>query len=290
MFELNHVLSFAFIGGDLRQLRVISGLLSEGHSIKTFALDTPSLLGVHRCETLNDCILNTDVVVLPLPYSSGSELLNAETTVYIREIVAAMQQGQILLAGRTDGYLKALAELHQIRLADYMEREEFSVLNTIPTVEGALEIAMRETPYTIHGSTCLVMGYGRIGKLLSKSLYSLGAETHVSARKHSDLAWIKAQGLTGIKNQELEHIIGNYHIIFNTIPSTVLDYRLLSKIPNDSLIIDLASKPGGVDFDTAQELGKKVIWALSLPGKVAPQTAGDIMKDTIKNILEELGV
>lgn len=287
---MNHVLSFAFIGGDLRQLRVISGLLSEGHNIKTFALNTDSLFGVENATSLSDCIHGADVVVLPLPYSSSPKMLNAEISVGIGEIFSAMEKGQILLAGRTDNYLKALAELHQVRLADYMEREEFSVLNTIPTVEGALEIAMRETPYTLHASKCLVLGYGRIGKLLSKSLHALGAITHVSARKHSDLAWIKAQGMTGIKNQDLIHLIGNYQIIFNTIPVTVLDYHMLSKIPNDCLIIDLASKPGGVDFNTARDLGKKVIWALSLPGKVAPQTAGDIMKDTIINILTELGV
>ena len=70
----------------------------------------------------------------------------------------------------------------------------------------------------------------------------------------------------------------------------ILDFKLLSKVRESSLIIDLASRPGGVDFETARNLGRKVIWALSLPGKVAPDTAGDIMKETIVNILEELGV
>ena len=57
----------------------------------------------------------------------------------------------------------------------------------------------------------------------------------------------------------------------------------------DTLIIDLASKPGGVDMDAARDLGVKVIWALGLPGKVAPVTAGNIIKETICNIFSESG-
>jgi len=48
--------------------------------------------------------------------------------------------------------------------------------------------------------------------------------------------------------------------------------------------------PTGVDFEVAQSLGINVIWALSLPGKVAPVTSGKIIKDTIINILTEMGV
>ena len=48
--------------------------------------------------------------------------------------------------------------------------------------------------------------------------------------------------------------------------------------------------PAGVDFDAAKSLGLKVIWALSLPGKTAPVTSGAIIKDTIMNIINDLGV
>ena len=68
----------------------------------------------------------------------------------------------------------------------------------------------------------------------------------------------------------------------------VLNFRVLSKTKPDVLIIDLASKPGGVDFDSAKQLDVKVIWALALPGKCAPVTAGKIIKNTVENILNEL--
>ena len=66
-----------------------------------------------------------------------------------------------------------------------------------------------------------------------------------------------------------------------------MDEARLWKLQSDALIIDLASKPGGVDFDTASRLGRKTVWALSLPGKVAPITAGDMIACTIRNILKE---
>ena len=79
-------------------------------------------------------------------------------------------------------------------------------------------------------------------------------------------------------------------IIFNTIPSLILNDEILTKVKKDALIIDLASKPGGIDFDAAKSYGLKVIWALSLPGKIAPVSSGAIIKDTIMNIIKELGV
>ena len=61
----------------------------------------------------------------------------------------------------------------------------------------------------------------------------------------------------------------------------------LSRFADDTIFIDLASKPGGIDFASAQELGKKVIWALGLPGKTAPVTSGEIIAETIDNMLIE---
>ena len=293
---MNKFLNISFIGGDQRQIRVISGFSKMGCNIKTFGFENatfPSGINVNFSGSAKECIAGADVIILPLPYNTGEDILNntfSDTKIYISDIVSNISEKQILFAGRVDNRLKALAELYNIKLIDYTEREELSVLNSIPTVEGAIEIAINKTPYTIHGSRSIVLGHGRIGKLLSRALYALGSHVSVAARKHSDLAWIKAAGFTPVQFKNLEDSIGNYDIIFNTVPVMILDYKMLSKIPDTSLIIDLASRPGGVDFKTAASLKKTVVHALSLPGKVAPDTAGDIIKDTICNILEELGV
>lgn len=170
------------------------------------------------------------------------------------------------------------------------EKINSHIPNAVPTAEGAIEIAITETPFTIHGSKSLVLGYGKIGKILSKDLYALGAQTYVEARKYADLAMIEGHGYEPLPLDNLKDHIHEFDIIFNTIPSLILDDEILTKVKKDALIIDLASKPGGIDFDAAKAYGLKVIWALSLPGKIAPVSSGAIIKDTIMNIIKELGV
>ncbi|MEG0692813.1 MAG: dipicolinate synthase subunit DpsA, partial [Oscillospiraceae bacterium] len=123
--------------------------------------------------------------------------------------------------------------------------------------------------------------------VLSRMLSCMGAKVTVSARKFSDIAWIQVNGYSSIHTCDLAEVISTQQLIFNTVPATVLDENLLSQVKKDCLLIDLASKPGGIDFDTAKRLGLKTIWALSLPGKVAPISAGKIIFDTIQNIESE---
>ena len=169
-----------------------------------------------------------------------------------------------------------------------MDREELVVLNTISTAEGAIQIAMEETTRTIHESNVLVLGVGRVGKILANMLKGIGANVFCEARKNVDLAWIKAYGYEPIRLNELENSLGKFNIIINTIPSIILEEKQLEKVNKDCLIIDLASNPGGIDRNSAKKLGIKTIWALSLPGKVAPLTSAEFIKDTIYNILKEM--
>ena len=119
-------------------------------------------------------------------------------------------------------------------------------------------------------------------------LQGVGANVYCEARKNVDLAWIRAYGYIPIHQKEIEKQIDKYDIIMNTIPSMILDKQILKKVSKNCVIIDLASNPGGVDRQEAKKLGIKVIWALSLPGKVAPLTSAEYIKDTIYNIFEEL--
>ena len=118
----------------------------------------------------------------------------------------------------------------------------------------------------------------------------MGAEVTVSARRYSDLAWIEVNGYRAVHNKDIIKSADSYDVIFNTAPALILDEAVLKIINPDSIVIDLASKPGGVDFQKAKDLGLKVIWALSLPGKTAPLTSGKIIKETVSNILYEEGV
>lgn len=286
---------FLICGGDLRQASVANRLYDYGYKVSVYGFSDTSQFNdkIQIHTSIDQALKDVDIIILPLPCTVDNEIVNMPMSaekLYITDLLKKMNKNQIIVAGKISKKLYNIAQMYNIYTADYFEREELIVLNVIPTVEGALQIAMEETAITIHGSRCLVMGYGRIGKMLSKSLRDLGANVTVYARSLADLAWIKANALKGISTSQIKDVIAKQDIIINTIPAIVLDEEMLSMISPETLIIDLASKPGGVDFEKANKLGKKVIWALSLPGKVAPITAGEIISDTIINLIDELGV
>lgn len=284
--------SSTIIGGDLRQVHLAKLLIDEGFLVKTFGFDKNSERST-QLTNQNDihlAIINSDIIILPLPFSTDGITINtplSNNIVYLKDFYENILPHQLVVGGRLDEKAFSEAGRHGFKIIDYFEREELTVLNAIPTAEGALQIAMEELPITIHGSNCLITGFGRISKLLSRMLSSLGAKVTVCARKYSDIAWIKAFGYNYTHYANLNDVINNFDIIFNTVPSLIFSEKELLSIKNEALIIDLASKPGGVDLLVAGRLGKKVIWALSLPGKVAPYTSGEIIKETIMNIISE---
>ncbi len=150
-----------------------------------------------------------------------------------------------------------------------------------------MQIALEEMGVTLHRARALVLGYGRVGKLTAHRLAALGARVTVAARGCEALAWAEAYGHDTLRLSRLSGGLGNYDLVINTVPSRVLDRALLSELKEGCLVIDLASKPGGVDFQGAAELGVRCVWALSLPGKVAPISAGAALRDTIYNMLRE---
>ena len=160
----------------------------------------------------------------------------------------------------------------------------------MPTAEGAIQLAMEELPITLHGARVLVIGYGRLGRVLADRLAGLKARVSVAARRYADLAWAENCGYGVEHTGQLEGWLCGYDLVVNTVPVRVLREAELADLKPGCLVIDLASKPGGVDFDAAARLGVMAFWALSLPGKVAPVTAGKSIKTTIYNILTELGV
>lgn len=280
------------LGGDTRQIFCANALSLSGFETVIFGFDKyKDEIGLcTKCDSLSDAVSFCDIVVLPVPACSDECHINMPLSSKIlscKELFDVLSPFKTVFYGKYSKTIDSLAKSKNIKLYDYYLRDEFQIANAVPTSESALAIAINETPVTIFESKCLVMGYGRIGKILCKYLKSLGATVFASARKHSDFSWISANGYIPVHTNEIESIIDKCDIIFNTIPEIILKDDLLKKISKKTLIIDLASKPGGVDFESAKKEGLDVIWALSLPGKTAPVTAGNILCKTILNILSE---
>ncbi len=80
---------------------------------------------------------------------------------------------------------------------------------------------------------------------------------------------------------QLSKNVSDYDFIFNTIPSLVLTENILNNVHKDTTIIDIASKPGGTDFDACKSLGINARLCLGLPGKYSPKTSAKIIYNSI---------
>lgn len=280
------------VGGDLRIVKLIEMLNNDGYKVYTYALENSEELlnldGVEMCPTLEEAVSYSKVVVGPVPLSSDRRRISSpfgRNVVELEDFITALK-GKYLIAGNIN--ISDKLEEMGVQSIDLLKREEFSVLNTIATAEGTIQIAMEETQRTVHGTNVLIMGFGRIGKVLAKMLDGIGAKVYCEARKNEDISWIKAYGYNPIHLNDLDENLGKFDIIINTIPFQLLSAEKLDLVKPEAVIIDLASNPGGVDRKAAREKGLKVIWALSLPAKVAPLTSAEFIKETLYHVLKEL--
>ena len=276
------------IGGDLRQLTLADELRKDGYDVSVFGFTDKISYDYNTTDI--DIVLDSEIIILPVPVSFDGVYINtpySDSKLTVAELCEKLNPVSLVFGGCISDTLSQTLTKKGIKHRDYMLRDELAIKNAVPTAEGAIEIAISETPITLHNSNCLVLGYGKVGKILAKSLDALGAKTYVSARKYADLALIEGHGCYPLTVNEAKTRLGEFDIIFNTVPALILGDTELHRIRRDALVIDLASKPGGVDFEVAKELGIHVVWALSLPGRIAPVTAGVIIKDTITNMLRE---
>lgn len=274
--------SIAFLGGDKRSLFAANCFLRLGFEVYLAGFDRLESLGGLIITDMRTALCAADIVVLPVTgirgniipcYFSDNEL-NIDKYTF---------KNKLVFMGRGDT-LRSLCP--DARVYDLLGREDFAVANAQPTAEGAVQVAMENYEDTILGSRCLVVGYGRIGRILSQMLCALKADVDVATRSAEKAAYIRADGNSPVNLSELV-TLGAYDIVFNTVPTMVIDRKLLRRSDSDTLIIDLASAPGGVDFDEAKSLGFTAIPALSLPGKCSPAAAGRIISDTILTVLGE---
>lgn len=274
------------LGGDSRIGFMAEKLQRDGYSVGGLGLSTEAVPEIPPEEGLG----KAEAIILGIPASRDGETVFApfyNGLIPLGSIPKYARPAVPVLCGLPKAAMCDLFSSHGLPVIDYFDREELALLNAVPTAEGALEIAMREMPITLWNARALVVGFGRCGQYLARLLAALGAHVTVSVRRNASAALAKTQGFSVIETREIIQKAGAFDVIFNTVPSKVLDAPTLSRLSRGCLVIDLASAPGGVDMEAAKAFGVNTIWALSLPGKVAPVTAGEILCDTIKSILSE---
>ena len=242
-----------------------------------------------RTDDMASAMEKASAVILPIPATVDKLRVNcpfSEKEIYLVSVLSLLKEDQLLLGGMLD---KKIREIHE-KMTDIGEREDFNLLNAAPTAEGAIAIAMEELPVTMQDSFVSVLGFGRVGKALAFRLRSLGSHVTVVSEDTDELAFAESYAFSALPLDEIAEAFDGRDCVFNTIPSLVVTDRVLSEVPPSTLIVDLASRPGGVDREAASERGIKTVWALGIPGKTSPTTAGIIIQKTVINVLREEGI
>lgn len=283
---MNSKREIAVIGGDARMVSAAEHLAHSGWTVKVWGLSS-SPHDAMICDTPEEALQNVSFLLLPIPMTRD-HLQISGTDLTLLSLGALLREGMTVFCGMPDEDFAELAQQRGAAVVDYSRDEVFMIRNALPTAEGAVAIAMNELRRTLYASRALVIGYGRIGKLLADLLVRLGADVTVAARKSTDRATAELHGCQSLpisRQNGDEYILSvptrSYHVIFNTVPVPLMDDHILRTLDGDTVLIDLASAPGGIDYDAANRRGLKTVVALSLPGKVAPITAGEIIGDYI---------
>ena len=253
---------FAVIGSDARQLAAGRALARAG-----YAAGGPETIAL------------ADYILLPLPLDAARTPL--------AELLRAARPGTLALGGMLSVEAKAIAAEAGVELVDYFAREELTIRNAIPTAEGCIGILLRESTRTLWGANILLLGFGPVGQALGVRLAALGADVTVCARRPEQRALAESLGLRSAELARLGALAPAFDRVVNTIPAPVLTEPVLTALRPGSLIVDLASQPGGTDFAAARRLGHRAFHTLSLPAVCAPETAGEAVARTVLTILQE---
>ncbi|MEW6183915.1 MAG: dipicolinate synthase subunit DpsA [Bacillota bacterium] len=280
-------ISIAVIGGDCRAVYVAEELSNQGAQVRLVGHEAETKPGIQLVDEVEAGVTGADAVVFPLPgitddgniYAPGRSLLLKE------EDLASLPMGTPVFTGFAREILSGITNKLRLKLVEVVKRDDFAILNSIPSAEGAIQMAMENMPITIHGSAAFVLGFGRVGQTLVRMLSGLGAKVTVVAKDAAKRARALEMGCRTIDFGELPVAVSEADVVFNTVPAVVLTARVLKCTRTDVLIIDLATQPGGTDFEAARRMKRKAILAPSLPGKVAPQTAGRILGRVVADLL-----
>ena len=285
-------MKFSVIGGDLRLSNLAEMLAIDTNEVSVFGMENANEImenkDIIKCNSIEEAVDKSEIIIGSIPFMKNNEEMYAtfsDKNIKLDDLVKRKCKNKTFIAGSISSNAREKLEKSYGKVIDIMKEEELVVLNTIATAEGAIDVAIQNTDTTIHGSSVLVLGFGRVAKEVANKFHGLSAKVTCAARKNTDLAWIKAMGYKDVNINDLGEDLIKYDIIINTVPHMIIDKEEMQYMKKNVLLIDLASSPGGINTEDAQKMNLKFVWALALPGKIAPVTSAEFIKQTIYNII-----
>lgn len=269
--------NFLVLGGDLRQFYLAENLKKNENSREVYFSGDSGF-------SLEEAMEKSDIIICPIPFTKDKKnifSMHGIEGLDIEKFLNCVTSKHTIWGGVIPQNIKCELKEKNIRYFDFMEDEEVSVNNAVATAEGTIAEAIRLSTKNLHNSKCLVLGYGRCGKVLAQKLKALDAHVTIGGRNDQKLAYAFAFGLETINLKNLESIINKFDFIFNTVPELIVNKNFIDLMKKDVVLIDISSAPGGVDFDYCKKLGINANLCLGLPGKFSPETSANILFDAI---------
>lgn len=205
------------------------------------------------------------------------------------KLARTLSQKSIVFAlGCFDLEARQMLKDKQITANYYNDDEMLVMKNAYLTAEGTLAAIINNTEKSLKSLKILILGYGRVGKALSKLIDDIGVQVSVATSDVYEIALATVCVNTVYTLEEYEKDLPNFDVIVNTVPKLILKGEKLQHIRKDAFIIDLASLPGGVDLDAAATLGLNYLHYLGVPAKTAAITAGQYLYESVLRALDKM--
>lgn len=258
-------ISFGIIGGDARQCFLKKMLCSDGFKVNVFKVP------LNQDQSFDE-VFSSDFLIFPFPVSRDGEHIQP-TDIKIKNILNLIENKKIFCGA---GNSVKIPEWQKLNIIDYSLNEDFIVKNAWLTAEGTIKILLKNINKSFRNSKCLITGFGRIGKILTKILLPYGIRISVLVHSPGDASWIRIFDANPVNlEQKIE-----YDFIVNTAPDMIFSKSILEKLNKNAYILDLASVPG-IDFESAKNLGLKAERVLGIPGNFFAEEAAYIIKNEI---------
>ena len=200
---------YLVLGGDLRNVKLAGMLADDGNKVYSFGQDKSDEVlddgRIEKCAYLKTAIDKAQIIIAPVPFASNDEFINtpfSHDKIKIDDLMKA-NKSKIFISGSIKESLKKQLDEKYLEVIDIMKRDDLAILNTIATAEGTIEVAIKNTNKILQGSRVLILGFGRVGKIVANKFSKMSAIVTCAARKVSDLAWIKAYGYNSLNINDM---------------------------------------------------------------------------------------
>ncbi|MBQ5445209.1 MAG: hypothetical protein IIT48_00830 [Lachnospiraceae bacterium] len=264
--KINRNDQIMIIGGDKRQYYLFREL-----DIRKYNVFSTMIPGLPDSDFIGlSSFIHT--YILPIPYSKDKHIIYGDKCkITLDEFFYIVEDGVNIIGGGFDDKFIANCKKKNIQYYDLLKDNIYSRTNCIGTAESSISQAILNSPLNLSESSCLVTGFGKCGSEIAKLLKGFTKQITICERNKSKSSEIISLGYKHIYFSELKDCITEYKFIFNTVPSLVLTHSIIENACSDAVITDIASAPGGTDFEYCKVRDITANLYSSLPGRFSPK-------------------